>query len=115
MEEEGKEFYEDFTSDQIKEIPTNNMKKYLIIAAISAIIILSIIIILLVLFNKKKSKSLGTISCIYFIKSSSEMSSIISDEYEKESKFDIVIEDKAIPYNKKYQFSKDGDNTVIFE
>ena len=116
-QDEGKAFYEDFSSDQIKQTPNKltNMKKILIIAAISAIIILAIILILILTQNKKKQSKLGSITCIYSVNSLSEMTQIISDEYKKNSKFDIVVEDKIIPYNKQYKFLKEGENIVKYE
>ena len=120
IEEEGNAFYNDFSSEEIKQTKKISPKalKLLIgtLIAFVSIIIITLIIMSLISSNKNDNlNSLGTITCIYDIKNINEETLILSNDFEKNSKFDIYMENKKIPYSKSYKFSKTGKTEVKFE
>ena len=58
---------------------------------------------------------MGTISCIYEIKDISKDTIILSNDFQKISKFEIFIDNKSIQYMKFYLFPQTGENEVKFE
>ena len=129
-EEEGNTFLNDFSSEEIKQSKTMSpkMKKIIIGVAISLLLIIVISIIIISLLPSKKDdrndeedgnnnipNSFGTITCIYDINDISKETLLLSNDYIKESNFEIYIEDKQIPYSKSFKFSKMEKYIVKFE
>ena len=94
------------------------LKKILIIVSILiiAITLISVILILLLKDNndENKIKEIGEINCIFEIDDISEETSILSETFEKTSNFDIIINNKAVEYTKKYKFEKTGLANIQF-
>ena len=120
MEEENA-FYNDFSSEDIKQQKKLSPKLLKLLIGISIIFVLIIVfIIILIIFlnspkNNDNQKSLGIITCIYDIKDISKDTMILSNNFEKNSNFEIFINNKAVPYTKSYSFSQIGKNEVKFE
>ena len=99
-------------------------KKKIIISIVSSIVLLLIVILIILYFtlsndsddNKENQKQItGIISCIYDIDSNEYETKILSDEFTKDSDFDIYINETKIEYSKKYKFEKKGLTKVEFK
>ena len=112
---------------------SSQRKKLIIISSIvfGVIIITLIIIIIATSFSNSKKESesggggeedqhedvkvkLGEINCLYDVKSISKDTILLSNEFKKDSNFDIEIDEQIIKYSKNYRFEKTGPNNVKF-
>ena len=116
----------DFNSDlnSKKEKKFNFEKKVIIISGVAflfAILVIVIIILAIKLSGSKSDKKdnrkiIGEINCIYEINSKDKATLILGNEFEKNSEFDIIINEKKIgQYQKEYIFENTGENKIIFE
>ena len=101
-------------------------KKQLIIGIVAAVLLLSIIIfIIIVAASGSKGDStdkedtdfqvIGEIKCLYEIRSNTENTLLLSDEFVKNTDFDIYIDNKKIKYSKEYKFASVGEHNVVFK
>ena len=90
-------------------------KKKIIISIVSSIVLLLIVILIILYFtlsndsddNKENQKQItGIISCIYDIDSNEYETKILSDEFTKDSDFDIYINETKIEYSKNINLKK---------
>ena len=90
-----------------------------------AIVVLVVIIIIIASSSSKKGNdsseeeekrlpSLGEISCIFEVQSTTNPTSILSSYFEKETNFGIEIDGKLIRYEKEHKFEKSGHIPVKF-
>ena len=123
---------EDYEQPIKKEELSESKKKLLIIGVATLFIILIIIIIILTIRTNTKSndedknkeeqsdneidenKVIGEIDCIYDIRGSLNIK-ILSDEFNKNTRFDIVIDKKIIKFSREYKFNETGQHTVKFK
>ena len=95
-----------------KYLPT--WKKRLIIAGVICLFAIVLIIIIAVAVNSSNLEKIGEINCIYEIEITSKKVQIISKDYSKSSKFDIIIDSKKINFAKEYQFKETGEHHIHF-
>ena len=108
--------------------PFSKWEKYLIIGIILAIVFIISIVIIIVLAtgsqsnddNDKKSESeevkdkIGEIYCIYEINSINNPVSLLGNEYNKNSDFDIYINGELIKFSKEYIFKETGKYNIKY-
>ena len=109
----------DTESNKLKVKKDNLSNKAKIFIIISLIILCIIIVSFIAVYllakskdNNEEKETKGEIKCIFGIKSISQKTNIISENYEKNSDFDIFIDDKKIDYMKAYKFSSIGDHII---
>ena len=100
-------------------------KKLLIGGMVAAIILIILITIIIIVSTSGKSENeeepdyskltkLGEINCIFDVNSITQPTEILGNEFVKNSKFNIIIDEKSIKYSKEYLFSKTGEQNVQF-
>ena len=102
----------------------SKQKKIIYIIGIICFLILALTIIIIVIsssrnntINDNNNKSLtiiGTINCIYDIKTIMNTTILLSNEYKKESNINIEISGKIIKYSKEYKFENTGNTLVKY-
>ena len=121
-----KEYEEDFTLKDMDiksktsfwdKLDKKKVAKIAIISfsVISLLIIIIVIAISLAKDKKNKKPSIGEIICEYNIQDTKKETMILSKDYIKTTSFDIVINNKAIKYNKGYKFDKIGTNIIVYK
>ena len=99
-------------------------KKQLILGVIIGILLFAIIIIIIIITSKSNKKDdiddddiptmpvIGEINCLYEIQTINRDTQLLSDEFNKNSNFDIYINNKRNKYSKKYKFDKTGNHII---
>ena len=97
-------------------------KQFMIILGVAIAVIVILIVIIIVASansgpkneNAPKSTVLGEIKLSFNIDSDSKSIKILSDEFEKNSDFDILIDGKVNKYSKEIKFDSTGIHEVTF-
>ena len=95
--------------------PSSTKMKFILIGTITSIILIALIIIIILLTKNKSSddkpkpiprepSKIAEINCIYEIDTTTKNISILSNEFNKSSKFYIFINGEDIPFSKQYKF-----------
>ena len=112
-EDENNEFNNCPSESLINPKKEKLKKKTIIMGVVSliSILILLLIIIIIIISSKTKNgneneneipkKVIGLINCVYDIQTTKTEINILSEEYNKDSNFDIFIEGKKIEFSKK--------------
>ena len=98
-------------------------KKQIIIGIAAGVLLLAIIIfIIVVAASSSKGEddddedpeypAIGEINCIYEIRSTTQNTLLLSNEFVKNSGFDIYIDNKKIKYSKEYKFESVGNHNI---
>ena len=103
-------------------------KKQIIIGIVAFVLLLAIIIFIIIVASSgskggsdKEDKEdtdfqvIGEIKCLYEIRSNTENTLLLSDEFVKNTDFDIYIDNKKIKYSKEYKFPTTGEHNVVFK
>ena len=115
MEKINNYSYTNKDSNKFKKIPL--WKKQLIFGGVIALFIMLIIIIIVLAVHGSSNSNLnklGELDCIYTIEEISSKTQIISKEYNKASKFDIIIDSIKVEFIKEYQFKERGEHDIKF-
>ena len=95
--------------------------KIILIGGISIIVLMIIIIIIVIATSSSNSdeKNIvftkqGEIKCVYDVRSISKNTILLSNEFVKNSNFDIEIDGQIIKYSKEYRFSSITQKKVKF-
>ena len=132
---EENQLLDDFTlGDVIQKKKSISPKMiYIIFGVISFIILITIIIVIIATSsqekpsdqNKEKGESeengpqepsnIAEINCIYDVDRTTSETVLLGEEFQKNSKFYIFINDKRITYSKTYKFNKVGEQLVKFD
>ena len=109
----NEEFTTSISDTKKSKIP---LKKLFLIGGISLAVILIIIIIIIIVVSSSssKSKKIGEINCIFDIKTINEETNILGEEFNKNLKFDIIIDGKKIKFAKSYKFAEAKEYLVQF-
>ena len=100
---------------------TSTKNKIILIGGISIIVLMIIIIIIVIATSSSSSdeKNIvftkqGEINCVYDVRSISRNTILLSNEFIKNSNFDIEIDGQIIKYSKEYRFNSISQKTVKF-
>ena len=110
----------DFSSSKISTKNHNFKKKNLIIGIFVFFLIIIIVLIILLITNKYKSNNkikkniIGQINCIYKNEISLEPVQILGESYEKNSDFDILVDERIIKFTKIYKFSDFKEHKIEY-
>ena len=99
----------------IQKEEENNWKKYILIGVPIVLVIIIIIVLIIILAKEDKKSShdsIGEILCTLDIDSNTKETDILGSEYNKQSSFDIYIDDNLSKYSKKYIFKTTGIHEV---
>ena len=126
MDDKSQDDYQinDFESEASKlALKRNSLKLKIIIATIICLLVIGIIIIIIILLSKNKNdkdedyyykKALGIINCKYKIVDASSPTPLLSKDFKKEKKIDILINNKKVDFSYDYKFSKIGNYNISF-
>ena len=104
-----------------EEGKSNSRKILLIISLITVLLLLSLVIFLLISSSssssspssKNETTNQDTLICTFNIDNITKETQILSEEFQKDSSFDMYIDDvKITPYQKKYKFSTLGEHKI---
>ena len=126
MDDKSQDDYQinDFESEASKLALKRNSLKIKIIISIIIFLIISVIIIIVILLLTNKSnkdendyykKALGIINCKYKIVDISSPIPLLSKDFKKEKKIDILINNKKVDFSYDYKFSKEFFIDIIFK
>jgi len=136
MEEENNAIQDNLTLGDIdNDFSSKKLSKetkYIIFGSIAVCLLIIIIIIILIIISSSKdndnkgdngnnsdeetfTEKIGGINCIFDIQNTNTVTQLISENYEKNSAFKILIEGKEIKYSKTYKFEKPGKYNVKFD
>ena len=99
----------------IQKEEEKNWKKYILIGVPILVVIIIIIVLIIILAKEDKKTphiSIGEILYTLDIDSNSKEIDILGNEYNKQSSFDIYIDDNLSKYSKKYIFKTTGIHEI---
>ena len=100
---------------------SSTKNKIILIGGISIIVLMIIIIIIVIATSSSNSEEKkivftkqGEINCVYDVRSISKNTQLLSNEFIKNSNFDIEIDGQIIKYSKEYRFKSITPKTIKF-